>query len=115
MRFSMPGMPIRTILSAAFIEDGSHLFEAVHLQPGCFIDQNERGWVGDSLLSRLILFEGLEVGWVNRRSVARVAFRSDVASARPRTLSISGTTEDHFRFARNSGVTRLMLSLYGAQ
>jgi hypothetical protein len=32
--------------SAAFVENGSHLFEAVHLQPVCFIDQNKCGGIG---------------------------------------------------------------------
>jgi hypothetical protein len=38
MRFSMPGMPMKTIPALALVEDRSQLFEAVHLQPVGFVD-----------------------------------------------------------------------------
>jgi hypothetical protein len=52
-----------------FVEDGSHLLEAVHLQPVGLIDQDERREVRNRLLSRLIKFEGLKVCWVDRRRI----------------------------------------------
>jgi hypothetical protein len=70
MRFSMPGMPIRTIPALAFVEDRSHLFKAIHLQTVRFIDKDERCRVWNGLLSRLILFEGLEICRVDWRSIA---------------------------------------------
>jgi hypothetical protein len=32
MRFSIPGMPIRTIPGGSLVEDRSHMLEAVHLE-----------------------------------------------------------------------------------
>ena len=59
--------------SCAFIEDGAHLFETVHLQPIRLVNEDQRRWIWNGLLTRLIEFKSLEVGWVDRRPVARRA------------------------------------------
>jgi hypothetical protein len=55
--------------SRAFVKDGSHLFETVHLETIGLIHQDQGGRISYRSLFRSIFLIGFEVGWIHGRPV----------------------------------------------